>query len=200
MMYNLTTLSINSWMPSYYDEVLGLSPEAAKLHLTMPHLTAMCVKLGVSALASYLRDALGFSMLKSRRVMCALGYAVTAVPVLVLPHLKDSPAYLTTLCFCVALAGTGLHAEGFRANYLDVTRLHVGLVSGVGNCLSSVAAMFAPLIVGALVQSAGSWDPVWYCISIGCIASAAVFATFSSVTPVENVLTADTAGKAKKAE
>ena len=75
-----------------------------------------------------------------------------------------------------------------RANYLDVTRTHVGLVSGVGNCLSSVAAMAAPFIVGALVSRAGSWDPVWYCISGGCVASTAVFCALSSTTPVEQQL------------
>ena len=200
MVYNLTTLSINSWMPSYYAEVLGLSPDEAKLHLTLPHLTAMLVKLGVSHIAGTIRDSFGASMLATRRTMCVLGYAGTAAPVLLLPLLTHSPAYLTTSCFCMALAGTGLHAEGFRANYLDVTRAHVGLVSGVGNCLSSVAAMFAPLIVGALVQGAGNWDPVWYCISAGCAMSAVIFAAFSSVTPVEEALAADAAGKAKKTQ
>ena len=76
-------------------------------------------------------------------------------------------------------------SRAVRANYLDVTRTHVGLVSGVGNCLSSVAAMAAPFIVGALVSRAGSWDPVWYGISGTCVASTAVFCVLSSTTPVE---------------
>jgi len=48
--------------------------------------------------------------------------------------------------------GTGFHAESFRANYLDVTRTHVGLISGIGNCLSSVSAMLAPFVVGTIVK------------------------------------------------
>jgi len=52
--------------------------------------------------------------------------------------------------------GTGFHAESFRANYLDVTRTHVGLVSGIGNCLSSVSAMMAPFVVGTIVKKYSS--------------------------------------------
>ena len=91
-------------MPSYYNEVLKMPPDAAKLHLTMPHLTAMLIKLCVSQLASAARDA-GYSMLATRRLMCAVGYALTGVPILLVPLLAASPVWMTTLCFCVALAG-----------------------------------------------------------------------------------------------
>jgi sugar phosphate permease len=189
MVYNLTTLSINSWMPTYYADVLGLSPDKAKLHLTLPHLAALVLKLCVSRIASALR-ASGFSMLSSRRLMCAIGFVATAVPLMALPLFEDvarHPPWQTTVLFCLALAGTGFHAEGFRANYLDVTDKHVGLISGMGNCLSSVAAMGAPLIVGALVQSHdGQWGPVWRAASGSCVVAAAIFGVFSSATPVED--------------
>ena len=193
--YNLTTLSINSWTPSYYADVLNLPPDAAKLHLTAPHICAMAVKLCVSPLAEALRTGRsrpGLSMLASRRLMCAIGYVATALPVVCVPLLTSHPPWMTTLCFCAALIGTSFHAEGFRANYLDVTRAHVGLVSGVGNCLSSVAALVAPLIVGALVSSTG-WGAVWYACGATCLLGALIFCTLSTTTPVELQL----AGKVK---
>lgn len=107
MAYNLTTLSINSWMPTYYAEVLSFPPEAAKLHLTLPHLTAMILKFGVSRVASRVRLSLGCSMLTTRRIMCAVGYLFTGTPMLFVPALSRSPPWMTTLCFCIALAGTG---------------------------------------------------------------------------------------------
>lgn len=182
--------------------MLKLPPDAARLHLTLPHLAALFVKLGVSRIAAALRTQ-GTTMLGSRRLMCFFGYVGTAAPVLLLPAFAAAPAWMSTACFAAALAGTGFHAEGFRANYLDVTRAHVGLVSGVGNCLSSVAAMAAPLIVGQLVAAFHSWDPVWYGISAACLGSAAVFCTLSSATPVEELLAHSQArgvvdGKAKK--
>jgi len=200
MVYNLVTLSINSWMPTYYAEVLHLAPDAAKLHLTVPHLAALCLKLVVSRFATALRATTGSSMLASRRLMCALGYTTTAVPLMLLPYVsnpKAHPTWRTTTLFSLALIGTGFHAEGFRANYLDVTRAHVGLVSGVGNCLSSVAAMGAPLIVGAMVQAAdGQWAPVWRAASGACVVATAIFCSLSTSTPVEEGILANRRDKA----
>ena len=98
------------------------------------------------------RSGGGLSLLGSRRVMNALGFAGLAISVMALPALSKAPPAYSTICFGAALFSTGLHAEGFRANYLEVTRAHVGIVSAVGNCLSSVASMAAPLLVGNLVQ------------------------------------------------
>ena len=77
---------------------------------------------------------------------------------------------------------------GFRANYLDVTREHVGAVSAVGNSLSSVAGMVAPHVVSGLIERFGSWTPVWVFIAAASVATALAFARFAAVTPVEDAL------------
>lgn len=169
--------------------MLRLPPEQAKLHLMLPHLAALLLKLRVSSLGAALRAATGCSLRASRRAFCAAGFATTALPLLALPLVSDPAAHapaLTTALFCVALAGTGLHAEGFRANYLDVTTAHVGAVAGLGNALSSVAAMGAPLLVGAIVEaSGGQWGPVWRAGSATCAVAAAVFCSLSTAQPVD---------------
>ncbi len=56
--------------------------------------------------------------------MCLVGFATTALSLLLLPLAADvrtHPVWHSTALFALALAGTGFHAEGFRANYLDVT-------------------------------------------------------------------------------
>jgi len=131
--------------------------------------------------------------------MAYLGFAVMAVPLWLLPlaapasndsfsaeaPTTKSPWWSTGL-FSVALAGTGFHAESFRANYLDVTQTHVGLVSGVGNCLSSVSAMCAPFVVGRIVRiHHGDWSPIWRLSGLACVVAALVFGAFSTTVPVE---------------
>jgi len=188
--FNLGTLSINSWMPTYFDQVIRLPPEAAKLHLTLPHVVATAAKLVVPAIGLAVRAGGKRSMLFSRRFMTAAGFVVTALALQLLPPLATQPPWFTTAAFSLALAGTGLHAEGFRANYLDVTSLHVGAVSSLGNCISSVAAMCAPLLVGELVSRYGSWTPVWALLSASSLAAAACFALRATTTPVEASLAA----------
>jgi sugar phosphate permease len=213
MVYNFVVLSINSWMPTYYNDVLKLNPNDAKLHIILPQLTALMVKLCVSEFARVLRkvrkdaitktDDSGRSdersvLLFSRRFMGYLGFLVMALPLFLLPMVappkgnslaslppSSSPWWSTGL-FSVALAGTGFHAESFRANYLDVTQQHVGLVSGVGNCLSSVSAMLAPFVVGKIIKrTSGDWSPVWRLSALASLIAGLVFGSFSSTIPVE---------------
>ena len=87
----------------------------------------------------------------------------------------DAPA-LASLCRAV------------RANYLDVTNAHVGLVSAVGNCLSSLAAMLAPLLVSALLERYNSWAPVWWTLAAASLMAAAAFIRLATATPVEDTL------------
>lgn len=225
MAYNFVTLSMNSWMPTYYNDVLGLNPNDAKLHIVLPQLSALVIKLGVSKFARVLRKARkekatdsGSSsdersvILFSRKFMGYLGFAVMALPLFLLPLVAPSTPSISTLSsstqqhpssslsplplryspwwstglFSVALAGTGFHAESFRANYLDVTQQYVGLVSGVGNCLSSVSAMLAPFVVGKLIsKTAGDWSPVWRLSAFASLVAALVFGAFSTTIPVE---------------
>ena len=110
--YNLGTLSINSWMPTYYAEVLVLSAADAKLHLMLPHIVATLAKLAVPSIAASIRGR-GASLLASRKIMCMAGFAGTAAALTLLPYLlTHSSTTSTTACFCFALALTGMHAEG----------------------------------------------------------------------------------------
>lgn len=205
MVYNFVILSINSWMPTYYNDILGLNPNDAKLHIVLPQLVALVVKLCVSKFAILVREIRNNTtkskaggddpsvILFSRRFMGYLGFAVMSLPLFLLPMVAppkaapalSSPWYSTGL-FSAALAGTGFHAESFRANYLDVTRTHVGLVSGVGNCLSSLSAVLSPFVVGALIQkNSGDWSSVWRVLAVSALAAGLAFGSFSTTTPVE---------------
>ena len=212
MVYNFVTLSMNSWMPTYYNDILKLNPNDAKLHIVLPQLTALLVKLFVSKFARVIQKIRKNErssgdersiILFSRRFMGYLGFAVMALPLwflpVVAPPRDNLPGYSSSLSspsgfspwwstglFSAALAGTGFHAESFRANYLDVTQQYVGLVSGVGNCLSSVSAMLAPFVVGMLIRkSSGDWSRVWRISALVSIIAAFVFGSFSTTIPIE---------------
>jgi len=208
-------------MPTYYNDVLKLNPNDAKLHIVLPQLTGLVVKLVVSKFARIVRDVrkgkkIGHTkrdgeqsvILFSRRFMGYLGFVVTALPLYLLPmvappkHVSFAPPpqqqlssstkpsypspWFSTGLFSAALAGTGFHAESFRANYLDVTREYVGLVSGVGNCLSSFSAMLAPFAVGRIIRkSAGDWSPVWRLSALASLIAALVFGSYSTTIPIE---------------
>jgi len=208
MLYNFVALSLNSWMPTYYNDVLQMNPKDSKVHIVLPQLAAFLVKLCVSKVALIVREVRKKQkrlshetvndersmILFSRRVMSCMGFLIMAIPLWLLPMAVPSvlgssySPWLSTVLFSVALAGTGFHAESFRANYLDVTEKHVGLVSGVGNCLSSVSAMCSPFVVGKIIKmTRGDWSPVWKLFGLSCLIAGLLFGNFSTTIPVEEV-------------
>jgi hypothetical protein len=94
---------------------------------------------------------------------------------------------------------------------MEVTARHGGLVSGVGNTLSSCASFALPLWVGFLINNAAhgsassaAWRPVFACLVAVLCAAAALFCSLSVGAPVDLDLlpatAAETAGSAGAGE
>jgi len=97
----------------------------------------------------------------------------------------SASAHATTACFSAALGFMALHPSGFKANYMDVTTHHSGLVSGIGNTIASVASSVGPLWVSQVRESAGHWAPVFHSVASMNLLAALVFCTLSSTRPIE---------------
>merc|ERR1712194_643332 len=120
-----------------YAEVLKIPPADAKLHLMMPH----------------------FNTLDSRRVFTVTGFLLAAALMAPINQLRGSP-WLVTVFFSLANACFGLAPSGFKANYLDITEQYVGVISGYGNTLGTVASWIGPQLVALVLAQVGSWDAV----------------------------------------
>ena len=190
--FNFVTQFVHAWSSLFYGEVLGLRPEHATLPLMVPPLVDLSVKVfGAAPLGRCMR-ARGYSILGCRRAFSTIGFVGTAAALLAVPACaRAGGAPLATLAFSVALGASALHPSGFKANYLDVVSpASAGLVSGVGNTLASGASWAAPQVVGAMLAghskgSADGWSAVMLCMAAVSLGAAAVFATLSSATPLD---------------
>lgn len=181
--FNYGIYFVNSWSATYYLEVFHLRPSAAALYLSLPHATNLVVIL---FLAPWLRQALhrrNMSVLAGRRITSGLGFLISAVALALVPF--ASGPRVTTALFCVAMGAYALHPSGFKANYMDVTAHNGGVVSGLGNTISSTASSFGPLAVASLRQHTGSWAPAFHSVFVVNCLAALVFCSFSKATPVE---------------
>ena len=52
--FNFGAYYLTNWSPTYYKEVLGLEPKAARLHLMLPHVTNLAAKAANPALVALL--------------------------------------------------------------------------------------------------------------------------------------------------
>mmetsp|Transcript_123785 Transcript_123785/g.358047 ORF Transcript_123785/g.358047 Transcript_123785/m.358047 type:complete len:493 (-) Transcript_123785:141-1619(-) len=182
--FNFGAYYMTNWNPTYYAEVLGVPPSQAKLHLMMPHITNLASKSLNPVLVAEI-DRRGYSLLSSRRLFTAVGFVGAALTMLPVYRLRSMSPWVSTFLFSVANACFGLAPSGFKSNYLDITLEYVGVISGYGNTLGTVASWVGPQLVAIILQHIGSWDAVLVVVALVNCLAAANYVRSATVSPIE---------------
>jgi len=183
--FNYGAYYLTNWSPTYYAEVLKVSPADAKYHLMIPHITNLAAK-ALNPLLVSLVERQGFSLLASRKLFTVAGFLLAAACLLPVYQLRERSPWVSTMLFSAANACFGLAPSGFKANYLDITEKYVGVISGYGNTLGTVASWVGPQLVALLLQHFGSWDIVLISVAVVNAAAALNYVRNATVIPVEH--------------
>mmetsp|Transcript_57267 Transcript_57267/g.186185 ORF Transcript_57267/g.186185 Transcript_57267/m.186185 type:complete len:509 (-) Transcript_57267:61-1587(-) len=182
--FNFGAYYMTNWNPTYYAEVLRVPAAEAKYHLMMPHIFNLACKCLNPTLVTMV-ESRGYSLLSSRRLFTTIGFLAAAAFILPVHLLRNQSPWVSTFLFSLANAAFGLAPSGFKANYLDVTERYVGVVSGYGNTLGTVASWVAPQLVALILQKFGSWDAVLLMVAMVNVVAALNYLLRATVTPVE---------------
>eukprot|EP00441_Pelagodinium_beii_P036049 CAMPEP_0197632488 /NCGR_PEP_ID=MMETSP1338-20131121/9213_1 /TAXON_ID=43686 ORGANISM="Pelagodinium beii, Strain RCC1491" /NCGR_SAMPLE_ID=MMETSP1338 /ASSEMBLY_ACC=CAM_ASM_000754 /LENGTH=497 /DNA_ID=CAMNT_0043204053 /DNA_START=133 /DNA_END=1626 /DNA_ORIENTATION=- len=176
------------WLPLFYTSRLGILPQAAGLHVAAITL----VEVPARALTKSLPEMMlrnGYSLLNCRKLMSVQGFAahtffnclicalLNFVP---MASLGSSAAFEATCAFttifALSKASQAVHAGGYFANYLDLTRNYSGALSGVGNTVATLAGVIFPRLASwTLEATGGHWMPlVGSLLSVNCMAMVAI--------------------------
>eukprot|EP01052_Picozoa_sp_SAG31_P017752 SAG31_NODE_1228_length_9228_cov_5.337386_4_plen_442_part_00 len=164
------------WIPSVYHE-LQLPAASVALHLGV----IASVELPARAVAQHLPQRLAssqFSLLQSRQCMSIVGFALHGGLYIMAGALlsaadSESTVWLLTTSLAAAKASQALHAGGYFANYLDLTREYTGLLAGLGNTIATVSGIFMPQYAAWTFElSGGSYQPAILSLVVADIAAA----------------------------
>lgn len=184
MAFNYGAYFMTNWNSEYYEKVLKITPQAAQFHLMMPHVTNLFAK-GMASFANKFVQSKGASLLTTRRIFTSFGFAVSGLIFIPIYSLRDANPWVSTFLFSIANACFGLAPNGFKANYLDVTEVYVGIVSAYGNLLATVMSAVGPMITAYILNMFSRWDFVHFSITALNLFAVGIFVTFSSTTPIE---------------
>eukprot|EP00933_Yihiella_yeosuensis_P050226 TRINITY_DN479_c6_g1_i1.p1 TRINITY_DN479_c6_g1~~TRINITY_DN479_c6_g1_i1.p1 ORF type:complete len:520 (+),score=81.57 TRINITY_DN479_c6_g1_i1:90-1649(+) len=187
--FNYGAYYLTNWSPTYYAEVLKISPAEAKYHLMMPHITNLAAK-SLNPLLVKCAERCGFSLLGSRKLFTASGFALSALALLPVHQLRHWNPFVSTVLFSLANACFGLAPSGFKSNYLDITEKYVGVISGYGNTLGTVASWVGPQLVAYFLHEFQSWDVVLASVAIVNFLAALNYVRAATVTPLEQLVAA----------
>eukprot|EP00928_Gymnodinium_smaydae_P075598 TRINITY_DN58607_c0_g1_i1.p1 TRINITY_DN58607_c0_g1~~TRINITY_DN58607_c0_g1_i1.p1 ORF type:complete len:528 (-),score=118.31 TRINITY_DN58607_c0_g1_i1:108-1631(-) len=196
--HNFVRYFLMAWMPTYYREVFTVSADAAALMLMLPELIGLAVGLLSANLGRHLQESRGFTALTCRRLFATVAFTGGAVG-LALISLAPTPL-LATLAICIVQGVMTLQGLGWGANYLEISRHHSGLVTGVGNTVATGASFCAPLFASWLLAQGGgaaaasapsaqagaeAWPRLFLAFASANVVGLAIFLPLCSTTPVD---------------
>ncbi|KAJ9543451.1 hypothetical protein OSB04_023158 [Centaurea solstitialis] len=155
--HNWGTFILLTWMPTYYNQVLGFNLTESGLFCVLPWLTmAFSANLG-----GWIADTLvskGWSVTTVRKVMQSIGFLGPAFFLSQLSHV-DSPA-MAVLCMACSQGSDAFSQSGLYSNHQDIAPRYSGVLLGLSNTAGVLAGVFGTAATGYILQH-GSWDEVF---------------------------------------
>jgi len=177
------------WLPFFYTEHLGLNPESSNLYLAIVASVELPARTLTKSIPEKMAN-LGMPLLSIRKTMSLLGFSfhfILIASVITLLHFQITSAIPFTIAFSLAKSSQALHAGGYFANYLDLTRNHAGMLTGVGNTVASIAGIVVPRFVALnLNQGNANWGVVMMAMIALNLVAALTLANFMSTDSLDD--------------
>ncbi|KAG0622446.1 hypothetical protein M758_3G097900 [Ceratodon purpureus] len=155
--HNWGTFILLTWMPTYYNQVLGFNLMESGLFSVLPWLT-----MAISAnLGGWIADSLvsrGVSVTLVRKVMQSIGFLGPAFFLSQLSHIK-SPA-MAVACMMCSQGFDAFSQSGLYSNHQDIGPRYSGVLLGMSNTAGVLAGVLGTAATGYILQN-GSWDDVF---------------------------------------
>ncbi|CAK9218141.1 unnamed protein product [Sphagnum troendelagicum] len=155
--HNWGTFILLTWMPTYYNQVLGFNLMESGMFSVLPWLTmALSANLG-----GWIADSLvsrGVSVTAVRKIMQSIGFLGPAFFLTQLTHIT-SPA-LAVLCMMCSQGTDAFSQSGLYSNHQDIGPRYSGVLLGMSNTAGVLAGVFGTAATGYILQN-GSWDDVF---------------------------------------
>jgi len=185
--FNYGVYYLTNWSPTYYSEVLHLKPAEAKYHLMTPYILSL-ITTCLSPMLVKAVGKFGWDLLTMRRLFTAAGFILAGLALAPVHQLSSYNPWISTALFSAANVFYGLTPNGFKANYLEITEQYIGVVSGYGNTLGTLASWAGPQFVAFLLQRFESWDYVLFSLTFMNLVASVNYVRSASVKPVEKLV------------
>lgn len=164
--HNWGTFILLTWMPSYYNQVLGLDLMRSGFFSVLPWITmAIMVNVG-----GWIADSLvnvGVGVTAVRKIMQTIGFMGPAICLAQLSQITTTTG--AVLCMMGAQGMDAFSQSGLYSNHQDIGPQYAGILLGLSNTAGVLAGVIGTAVTGVIL-SRGTWDEVWrvaiifYCI------------------------------------
>jgi ACS family hexuronate transporter-like MFS transporter len=147
-----------AWLPTYLVKERGISPQMAALMLLYPYIAADVGSIGGGWLSGFLMKR-GWTVSRAR--LTAMGIAAICMPGAIWAVLTHDLYVALALISLATAAHQAWSANIFTLASDMFPKTVIGSVVGLGGMAGAVGGMFMQLIAGALLQSFGTFVPLF---------------------------------------
>ncbi|XP_002979008.2 sodium-dependent phosphate transport protein 1, chloroplastic [Selaginella moellendorffii] len=155
--HNWGTFILLTWMPTYYNQVLGFNLMESGMFSVLPWLTmALSSNLG-----GWIADNLvkrGVSVTLVRKVMQSIGFLGPAFFLTQLSHIRSPSG--AVLCMMASQGLDAFSQSGLYSNHQDIGPRYAGVLLGLSNTAGVLAGVIGTAATGYILQH-GTWDDVF---------------------------------------
>jgi ACS family sodium-dependent inorganic phosphate cotransporter len=150
------------WLPTYLNKILGVPLERVGEYSLIPWVaTFIAGNLG-GWFGDYLIGG-GLSKTTVRKLMQTLAFALGALPLVILPSVRDP--HIAIVLVTASVMCSALSLAAFGVNHLDVGPRYAGILMGISNTAATVPGIIGVAATGLIWQLTGSFGSVFYLTS-----------------------------------
>lgn len=155
--HNWGTFILLTWMPTYYNQVLGMNMQESGYYSVLPWITmALTANLG-----GFVADKMvesGIPTIRVRKVMQTVGFMGPAFFLTQLAHISTPAAAVA--CMCASQGLDAFSQSGLYSNHQDIGPKYSGVLLGISNTAGVLAGVMGTYATGKILEN-GTWDDVW---------------------------------------
>jgi MFS transporter, ACS family, solute carrier family 17 (sodium-dependent inorganic phosphate cotransporter), other len=168
-----------SWLPTYYEQRLGLQANSYSLLKMIPYLVmGTCSNVG-GVIADKMMAAKKHSSTKVRKILNTSGFVGATAALWILPRCGSvfSAAFVSSL----ALGSLAIARGGYSVNHIDIAPRLAGVLMGMSNGCGAMAGMIGPWLTGLILDtSSDPWVAAFSAPGYLCIGGALVYLQFAT--------------------
>lgn len=174
--HNWGTFILLTWMPSYYNQVLGMDLLKSGFYSVLPWIT-MAVSANAAGLLADTLIQRGTSITLVRKVMQTIGFLGPAIFLTQLGKVHTATG--AVLCMMASQGLDAFSQSGLYSNHQDIGPQYAGVLLGMSNSAGVLAGVLGTAATGMILQN-GSWDNVWNVAIALYVVGAVIWNLFST--------------------
>uniref|UniRef100_A0A915L0C6 Major facilitator superfamily (MFS) profile domain-containing protein n=1 Tax=Romanomermis culicivorax TaxID=13658 RepID=A0A915L0C6_ROMCU len=168
-------------IPTFLDNVFQIEMSQLGFLAAVPYIAYfLCINLA-GIIADYLRSGKILSTGNTRKLMTAIAFVSQAIFLLAAGYCPCGCQYLVVVFLTLGAGLSGFQYAGVFINYMDIAPPFAGTILGIGNTISCLSGILAPMAMGELTSDGTrqEWLILFWITAIILVAGTVFYVIFA---------------------